>query len=1004
MKLQHKLYYAIFWEEYFMDNIEVILTKQERLELIEISENISKAEIIANYTLNDFDLKLVNECRLDYNKIGFALQLGILRHKGYSVQSNINIPKEILSFVAKQLNIKSKEYKNYFSAEKTSRIHLNKIKQNYNYNDFDIEKEPMYILEIKKKIDDGESSFSLVCKFIEILKLEKTILPGITTLEKIVHRAIIENEKEIYNKVNMFLTAGQKQELDGFLEYNSKKRMPILSWLRIYNGKSSPDEFLETIDKIETIKQLNLNLDLTLISYKRIEFFIRIGKKYDPTSLKNLNENRRYAIMAVFLNDLQQVLIDRAIVIHDIKVNSIFNNIKNTQEKNIKNQKRDIKEALNEYISLGELVLNARKNNESIEEIIEKEIEWHNFKASLEKAKRIVKKSKGDTLEMLDSYYNSLRRYTPTLLKSIEFKNSNDTSQGLIDTLDQIKELNNTNKRVLPDDKELNLNFTNKKWKKIISTKTGVEKRHYLELAALTELKNKLRSGDIYVSESKTYRNFETYLFSKEEWNETKNNTRLIANLDVKEYFKDKENQLDNLFKWYSTNYENLEKTIIEDNKLHIKRLDKAVPEEAKELSTELYNLIPKIKLHDLLFEVFQMTDLYAAFAHAGDKRMSSDFQSEALVFAIMGLGTNVGLSKISESLNNISYKQLIYISEWLIFEENLVKADAVMTNYQKKEEFAKSWGDGTSSSSDGMRLKSSVESLTSSKNPHFGFDKGITIYRFLCDMYCAFYNLITGPNDRDGIHVIDGLLKHKADLNIKEHYTDTAGYTDQVFALMPLMGFHFAPRLRNLSDLKLYAFDRDKHPKLKKLIQGKINKNLIEEMYDDVLRLANSIYEKKVSSELILRKLGSYSRNNRLSNALKEMGKIEKTIFILDYASNPELRRKIQIGLNKSEEMNGLARAVFFGRRGQFWENEMQRQLQKSSCLNIILNAIVIWNTKYLKKAWEYHKNQGIEVDPKLLKHISPLNWEHINFLGEYFLERDVFYEEDHLRKLNIE
>ena len=73
MKLQHKLYYAIFWEEYFMDSIEVILTKQERLELIEISENISKAEIIANYTLNDFDLKLVNECRLDYNKIGFAL-------------------------------------------------------------------------------------------------------------------------------------------------------------------------------------------------------------------------------------------------------------------------------------------------------------------------------------------------------------------------------------------------------------------------------------------------------------------------------------------------------------------------------------------------------------------------------------------------------------------------------------------------------------------------------------------------------------------------------------------------------------------------------------------------------------------------------------------------------------------------------------------------------------------------------------------------------------------
>lgn len=88
-----------------------------------------------------------------------------------------------------------------------------------------------------------------------------------------------------------------------------------------------------------------------------------------------------------------------------------------------------------------------------------------------------------------------------------------------------------------------------------------------------------------------------------------------------------------------------------------------------------------------------------------------------------------------------------------------------------------------------------------------------------------AFYNSISGPNDRDGIHVIDGLLKHKSDLQIKEHYTDTAGYTDQVFALMPLMGFNFAPRLRNLPDLKLYTFDSNKFPKLKKLVTGVINK-----------------------------------------------------------------------------------------------------------------------------------------------------------------------------------
>ena len=100
---------------------------------------------------------------------------------------------------------------------------------------------------------------------------------------------------------------------------------------------------------------------------------------------------------------------------------------------------------------------------------------------------------------------------------------------------------------------------------------------------------------------------------------------------------------------------------------------------------------------------------------------------------------------------------------------------------------------------------------------------------------------------------------------------------------------------------------------------------------------------------------------------------------------------------------MNGMARAVFFGKRGQFWEHELQKQLQKSSCLNIILNAIVIWNTIYLKKAWEYYKKNNPNADEKLLTNISPLNWEHINFLGEYTLELEVFFEEDNLRKLNI-
>lgn len=59
---------------------------------------------------------------------------------------------------------------------------------------------------------------------------------------------------------------------------------------------------------------------------------------------------------------------------------------------------------------------------------------------------------------------------------------------------------------------------------------------------------------------------------------------------------------------------------------------------------------------------------------------------------------------------------------------------------------------------------------------------------------------LLINTNARDAVHVIDGLLHHETDLHIEEHYTDTAGYTDQVFGLTNLLGFRFAPRLRDLA------------------------------------------------------------------------------------------------------------------------------------------------------------------------------------------------------------
>ena len=181
----------------------------------------------------------------------------------------------------------------------------------------------------------------------------------------------------------------------------------------------------------------------------------------------------------------------------------------------------------------------------------------------------------------------------------------------------------------------------------------------------------------------------------------------------------------------------------------------------------------------------------------------------------------------------------------------------------------------------------------------------------------------------RESTYVLDGLLYHESDLRIEEHYTDTAGFTDHVFGLMHLLGFRFAPRIRDLGATKLFIPKGDAaYDALKPMISSdRLNIKQIRAHWDEILRFATSIKQGTVTASLMLRKLGSYPRQNGLAVALRELGRIERTLFILDWLQSVELRRRVHAGLNKGEARNALARAVFFNRLGEIRDRSFEQQ-----------------------------------------------------------------------------
>ncbi|WP_235389533.1 Tn3 family transposase, partial [Pseudomonas syringae] len=133
------------------------------------------------------------------------------------------------------------------------------------------------------------------------------------------------------------------------------------------------------------------------------------------------------------------------------------------------------------------------------------------------------------------------------------------------------------------------------------------------------------------------------------------------------------------------------------------------------------------------------------------------------------------------------------------------------------------------------------------------------------------------------------------------------------------------------------------------------------------------------------------YPRQNGLAVALREIGRIERTLFILDWLQSAELRRRVNAGLNKGEARNALARAVFFNRLGEIRDRSFEQQRYRASGLNLVTAAIVLWNTVYLERSANALRGHSTAVDESLLQYLSPLGWEHINLTGDYLWRSTV-------------
>ena len=162
----------------------------------------------------------------------------------------------------------------------------------------------------------------------------------------------------------------------------------------------------------------------------------------------------------------------------------------------------------------------------------------------------------------------------------------------------------------------------------------------------------------------------------------------------------------------------------------------------------------------------------------------------------------------------------------------------------------------------------------------------------------------------------------------------------------------------------------------------------MIETHLRDMLRVAVSIKKGQITASTILRRLGTYSRKNKLYFAFRELGKVVRTLFLLRYIDEIELRKTIHSATNKSEEFNNFTKWLFFGGQGIIAENIRHEQRKVVKYNQLVANMVILHNVEQMTQALKTFADDGQGLTKEVLGGLSPYRTAHINRFGDYTLD----------------
>jgi TnpA family transposase len=397
---------------------------------------------------------------------------------------------------------------------------------------------------------------------------------------------------------------------------------------------------------------------------------------------------------------------------------------------------------------------------------------------------------------------------------------------------------------------------------------------------------------------------------------------------------------------------------------------------------------LPPSSILDVIVDVEKWLNLSRGFKPLSGNEPKRDTVKERFITTTFCYGCNLGPTQTERALKLFDRKQIADFNRMCMSEESVEEAITEVINTYHKLDLPTYFGDGKSASVDGTMWDIYEQNLLAEYHIRYGGYGGIGYYH-VSDKYIALFSRFIPCGVYEAIYILDGLLENKSDIQPTKIHGDTQSQNTPVFGLSYLLGIDLMPRIRHLKSLTFYRpTKKSKFQHIDSLFGDAINWELIQTHLADMLRVALSIKAGKISASTILRRLGTYSRKNKLYFAFRELGRAIRTLFLLKYISDPEVRSVIQAATCKSEEFNAFVQWAMFGNQGIIADNLRTQQSKIIKYNHLVANMVILHNAVNMTRVIDQLIAEGVDITPEIISQLSPYRTEHINRFGIYLLD----------------